>query len=157
MQNSYTSVTQFYLDLKQLLLTEAAMTIVRTIGSTDHVLDAGDGTFLRLQKKTNGSVMSVSLDLGSDPDVLSAQSIDPDRCFPFSIQAEPKEFAPTCYWVPEERFLSFCFVSEDPSKRYRADFRFRTASRILIHQDRFHPEYEPNFKDTGGPFILAGA
>lgn len=156
MELTYASVTQFFVDLKALLL-GSGMTVSRTVGDTDVVLDAGGGTFIRLQKKVvSPSVVAIGFDYGTDPDLLSVADTNPERFMPFAV-VDGRTFAPTTFWVPDEKFLAFLVVGENDSKRYRIDLRIAERQMHVFHQDRFNPQYQPNFKDTGGPYLSAGA
>lgn len=158
MQLSYKSVTLFYADLKALLI-GSGMTVEREISSHDVILDAGGGTYLRLQKTATATVNAVGVVMGTDPEVLSLTDPEAERCLPFTF-APQAEFVPTCHWVPEEQFLTFLVApgpgSSGVSRRYRVDFRIKTREKSVFHQDHLNPQYQPNFKDTGGPFIAAG-
>lgn len=156
MELSYTSVTLFYSDLKELLLS-AGLTVERTVADHDVILDTGDGAFLRLQKVTQGGVSSVGLLFGTDPEVLSVTDPQAEWCIPFTVTPNAV-FSPTSHWVPEEKFLSLLVVpASGESKRYRVELRVASREVRVVHQDHLNPQYEPNFKDTGGPYITAGA
>lgn len=157
MNESFTSVLLFHTALKNFLTTTLGWSVDRVLGANDVILSNGTGAFLRLQKKTNGSVVSVSLELGADPDALELSTKDPELCFPFDT-AEGGLFQGIATWLPEASRLDLAVTAsgERWSKRYRLGLAFNPLSSSLVHQDHLNPETEPNFKERGGTYIQAG-
>lgn len=158
MELTYRSVTQFYLDLKAHLLA-SGLTAARTLApETDVILDTGSG-FLRLQKKVvSPAVVAVGWEFGTDADVLAVSAFDCERVLPFAIQPDA-EFTPTFNWYGPTRSMSFMVVASGPDagRRYYVECCIDEKKTMVLHRDRANFQYEPNFKDTGGTYLSAGA
>lgn len=161
MELGYTSVTQFYVDLKAHLLSKG-LTVARTVTpETDLVFDLGGGSgFFRLKRVTGPSTMAVGWKFGTDADVLAVESWDAERQMPFAATPDA-EFVPTFNWDEDRRQMAFCIVGnndgETRGSRYRVIIDLSKKEDTVRHEDRFRPNLEPNFKDNGGAFIPAGA
>lgn len=159
MQSSYQSVALFFSDLRSMLIA-SGMSVERTISADDLILNCGGGTFLRLTKEADAEVASVGLEIGTDPDAMAVAPANPEACMPFQL-SPGKEFVPNCFWVPAEQHLSFCVVGGAGAagwqKKYRVELRIQKREKTVFHQDHLNPQFEPNFLDTNGPYLLAGA
>jgi hypothetical protein len=154
---TYFSVTKFFLDLKAHLLANG-LTLNRQVGGSDLdvILDTGSG-FLRLQKKTvSPTVVAVGWDFGADADLLEVSAFDAERILPFTIDPSG-EFAPTFHWYAPTKTMCFHVIGPEVGPGYRIDCCIDTQTTQVLHRNRFNPQFEPNAKDTGGPYISAGA
>lgn len=156
MQLTYSSVTAFFKDLEAHLLT-VGFTPARDIGVLNRVFYAGFGTFFRIQQKScSSTVTAIGMGFGDDADILATTDIEPERCLPFDTSAGG-EFSPGFFWNTTEQVLALCVTGGDNTRCYRVEYRIRAHTKSIFHQDRQAPQFEPNFKDTSGPYIPAGA
>lgn len=160
MELSYTSVTQFYADLRQHLLS-AGLMVARTVTpDTDIVFDTGSGFFRLRRAVISPAVVAVGWEFGADADVLAVAQWDAERQMPFAI-TPGSEFTPTFGWEADTKRMFFCIVNatepETRGSRYRIRIDLTAKEYSVRHEDRFRPHLEPNFKDAGGTYIPAGA
>lgn len=160
MELSYTSVTRFYADLRQHLLS-AGLTVARTVTpDTDIVFDTGSGFFRFRRVVVSPSVVAVGWEFGTDADVLAVAEWDAERQMPFAV-SPGSEFTPTFGWEADAKRMFFCVMSaadpETRGSRYRVRIDLTAKESAAQHEDRFRPHLEPNFKDAGGTYIPAGA
>lgn len=157
MDPTYSSVTKFFLDLKAHLLANGCSLARTVVPDIDVVLDTGSG-FVRLQKKTvSPTVVAVGWEFGTDADLLVVSDADPERFLPFTV-SPGAEFVPTFHWYEPTKLVTLHVISSpDLFRRYRVESSFAEARSSVFHCDRYNPQYEPNFKDTGGPYLSAGA
>ena len=163
MTQEFTSVTLFYVAVREALLSAVGMTIERTLGSHDLILTNGAGGLARLRLvEVSPTVSALSLELGTDPDVLSVSSLDPETCLPFST-VSPDSISASIDWWPERGVLQFFIVphSVDPTtpgqlRCYRAEFTIATQLAVVSHEDPPTMEFAPNFKASGGPYLQIG-
>jgi len=139
-------------------MTSLGWTVARSLNVSDVILTNGAGAFLRLQKKTNGSIVSVGLELGADADTLELSGKDPELCLPFDT-AEGGFFQGSALWVPEVSRLELFVMGsgERWAKRYRLELVPNQLTSSALHQDHCNYAMEPNFKERGGTYIQAGA
>jgi hypothetical protein len=158
MNETFSSVLLFYAALKNFFTTSLGWTIERVLSPYDVILTNGAGVFLRVQKKTNGDIVSIGLELGADPNVLEISTKDPELCFPFDAAAGG-EFQGAIHGGAEISRIEIVVMAsgERWSKRYRANILFDAVHLSVIHQDHLHHAQEPNFKERGGTYIQAGA
>lgn len=152
----YTSVALFFRDLKALFL-DSGMTVERSLGPTDVILKASESMYLRLQKTPIPDGAAIGFALGDDPELLAVAEVQAARCLPFRFEPN-SEFSPGLHWVPNERLLFLAVSTSDSSvRKYRVQLRINAGTVEIQHQDHLNPQFQPNFADTGGPFIPAGA
>lgn len=158
MEVTYTSVAQFFADLKAHLLSEG-MTVEREVGPQDTVFNNGSG-FFRLQKKVvSPSVVAVGWSFGANADVLAAQPVDAERILPFAV-TEAAAFVPVFHWYAPTKRMSFLVNSPAEAqmgRRYHVECDIVGQWTTVFHQDRLAPSNEPNFKDTNAAYLPAGA
>ena len=158
MELNYASVTQFYVDLKAHLL-GAGMSVVRTVvPDTDLILDTGSGFFRFRRVVVSPSVTAVGWEFGADADVLAVAAWDAERQMPFAT-TPGAEFVPTFAWEAEAKRMFFTIAGGGEGthgSRYRISIDLTNKVSSVQHEDRFRPQYEPNFKDKGGAYIPAG-
>jgi len=162
MTTDFTSVTLFYVALRQALLVDAGFTIERTLGTHDLVL-SGLGGFARLQMEVvSPTVSAVCLTLGTDPDELSVSSHDPELCLPFNTTV-PERFYGLIELRADPALLTILIApnSETPGTQnslrcYRAEVDFGSRKILVTHENPPNNDFFPNFKVSGGPYIEAG-
>jgi hypothetical protein len=105
-------------------------------------------------------VTAIGWSFGDDADVLAASGVDSERQMPFAT-TPAAEFLPTFGWEADTKRMFFCVLAtadtETRGSRYRISIDLLAKESFVRHEDRFRPQYEPNFKDTGGTYIPAGA
>lgn len=158
MNESFASVLLFHTALKNFLMTTLGLTVDRALSANDTILTNGSGMFLRLQKKTQGSMTCVGIEVGGSADALELSTKDPECCFPFDTTSEGV-FAVNAVWTAEASCLNLTIFGsgERWSKRYRANLTVAPVSFSVVHQDHLDLLTEPNFKERSGTYISAGA
>jgi hypothetical protein len=154
MTQNFSSVTLFYVAIRNFLLSEGGMSIERTLGLHDIVLTAPTG-FVRLRMEVVSSEVScICITLGADADVLAVTPEDPETCLPFNTTT-PSEF----YGLVElrEGVLQFLIAATVGHRSYRASFNFALGRVDVQHNNPPSNEYSPNFGVSGGPYIESGA
>jgi hypothetical protein len=156
MELSYRSLAQFYADLKAHLL-GAGLTVEREVASEDFIFNI-EGGFFRLQKKTiSSSVATVGWAFGTNADVLAAQTVDAERIMPFALTSGG-EMVPSFHWYAPDKWMSFLVSAYGHDGRaYRIGCNLSTKMTDVQHEDRFARQTEPNFKDSGAPYLPVGA
>jgi len=160
MELTYNSVTQLYVDLRAQFLS-TGLTIVRTIvPDTDIVFDTSTG-FLRFQRQiVSPTTSAIGWAFGVDADVLAVQTPDSERILPFTIDSGV-EFSLTLDWYAPTRRVNVVVMARVPEtlayRRYLAELGLDSKVTSVYHEDNSNPQYQPNFKDTGGPYIRSGA
>jgi hypothetical protein len=128
MNKAFTSVILFYAALRDLLLTEAGMTVARSLGLRDLIL-TGAGTAARVRLTVvSPTVSAVCITLGTDLDVLEAVPEDPELFFPFDTTTL-EQFGAYAQWAPDRGVLSLLlYPSVLPGSSYRAEINFQQGS-----------------------------
>jgi hypothetical protein len=157
MNETFDSVLLFYSALKSFLMDSVGLTLARELSAHDVILTNGAGVFLRLQKKTNGAVASVGVELGADADTLELSTRDPELWFPFDT-AGGGLFQAQAFWFDDVRRADVTIMASGDawSKRYRASLFFAEKYASVVHQDHLNQTTEPNFKERGGTYVQAG-
>lgn len=157
MNETFASVLLFHTALKTFLMTSVGLTLNRELGAHDVILTNGAGAFLRLQKKTNGAVVSVGVEMGADADALELSARDPELWFPFDTTAGGV-FQAQAFWFDEAKRADITIMASGDvwSKRYRASLFIADKHASVLHQDHLNPAEEPNFKERGGTYVQAG-
>ena len=162
MTETFQSVILFYVALKNILLTDAGMTVARTLGLRDLILTgAGSAARVRLTV-VSPTVSALCITLGTDLDVLEATPEDPELFFPFDTTV-PERFGANLRWTPETGSLSMevtpaVLGANEPhlKRRYLAEVNFQSGTSLVQHQNPPINEFEPSFKLSGGPYIKSG-
>lgn len=147
MENTYQSVTQFFLDLKAALLS-SGLTIEREVGDFDTIFDAGTVLFRLQKKEVSPSVVAVGWAFGTDAAVLSQQVIDTSEHLPFALQ-DGAAFTPGFFWFAPKRRLEFYVAAvgfKQPGCIYRVSCCLDTQETFVTREDR----------SQTGPNIFAG-
>jgi len=157
MNETFASVLLFHSALKTFLMGPVGLTLDRELGAHDVILTNGAGVFLRLQKKTNGSIVSVGMELGTDADTLELSTLDPELWFPFDAAGEGV-FQGETRWFSDVKRLDLTIMASGDrwAKRYRASITLTPPGQTVTHQDHLAPATEPNFKERGGTYVQAG-
>jgi hypothetical protein len=158
MNETFASVLLFHAALKNFFVETVGMTVERVLGEQDTILTNDAGTFLRLQRRVNGSVVSVGIEIGDNADMLELSTKDPELWFPFDT-SEGGIFQGEARWnsAALQAELIILAAGDRWSKRYRATILFITPQQaLLVHQDHLNQTTEPNFKERGGTYIQAG-
>lgn len=160
MEQSYTSVTGFFSDWKSFLVGKGMTVSREVVPGSDVVFDTGSGFFRLRHKTVSPSIAAIGWAFGADPDVLAIATLDCERFVPFST-APGAAFAPGFHWEDVgPKLLLFvqsmtaCAIT---GPRYRINVDFGEKTSVVRHEWRQNPQFEPNFKDTGGTYISAGA
>jgi hypothetical protein len=158
MNETFTSVLLFHTALKSFFMSDAGWVVDRTLGAHDVILSNGSGVFLRIQKKTNGTVTSVGLEAGTDADLLELSTRDPELCMPFDTE-NGGTFQGSAQWLPDTTRLEMSVAAsgERWSKRYRVALQLNPVAVSVVHVDHLNAGMEPNFKERGGTYVQAGA
>jgi len=162
MTETFQSVILFYVALKNILLTDAGMTIARTLGARDLIL-TGTGSSARVRHTVvSPTVSAVCITLGADLDVLEATPEDPELFFPFDTTV-PEQFGTQVQWDAALGKLSLTVTPNvlGPNethlkRRYLAEVNFQRGTVLVRHENPPINEFEPSFKLTGGPYIKSG-
>ena len=157
MNETFASVLLFHSALKTFLMNSVGLTLYRELGVHDVILTNGSGVFLRLQKKTNGAVVSVGVEMGTSADSLELSARDSELWFPFDTAAGGV-FQTQAVWFYDVKRADITIIAGGDawSKRYRASLFFADAYASVLHQDHLNQATEPNFKERGGTYVQAG-
>jgi hypothetical protein len=155
MQTTSSSAAQLFLDFKTFLLGRG-LTVSKTLADTDLVLANPLGPFLRLKKQEQGEVVSVGFFFGTNADTLALQAVDPELVLPFTLGSGEISESIGNNLSGSVVFCTLTPTSGD-SKRYRLSLNLADGLISLEHHDHLNPQYTPNFKLKGGPYMVLGA
>lgn len=159
MDSSYSSVTQFYVDLRDCLI-QLGFPVVRvTKPEVDVVLDVGSGRFMRLRRALSSETVAIGWDFGKNPDVLAVADFDAEKLLPFAQTPEAK-FDATFAWDAPHGRLTLTVIGADSTsqkKMYEATLRMSSGEYSVLQWDRLGSPYTSILKEIGAKYIAAGA
>ena len=153
--NPYTSVTLFFIAVREFFFSTVGLTLHKTISEYDVILT--DGTqYLRLRRTyPREGVAAVGFELSRHEAALEfTPAQDPEAQLPFDTSGTG-EFDAQLQWDPELTGIFIFIVSG--MQRYRVMLRFDCAYLSCTHSDIADAKNEPNFKESNAPYIKAGA
>lgn len=157
MNETFASVLLFHTALKTYFTETLGWTVDRTVAPQDIILTNGAGVFLRLRRKANDATVAVGLELGTNADTLELSNSDPERVLPFDTSVGGVFQCSAQYWEAASRIEIAVMASGAYwSRRYNVDLNLNSATLTVTHRDHLRHEFEPNFKDRGGPYVQAG-